>query len=355
MVSLLWRWPWAPPAALLAVIGVLVAAWLISRREGHRPASGALSYTLEQDLRGERASAMLTRWRWLNRAAAALLALILGILTVMTARPSAVDADAERLNSRDIVLCLDVSGSTLPYDRQVIAAYLDLVRHFRGERIALSIFNSTSRTVFPLTDDYALVTDQLNKASTVLQGVQSQKDIDQMSDKQYQQISDWLEGTQNRRDATSLIGDGLVGCAATLPGFTYQTSQSARRQARPRSIILATDNVTSGTSTYSLDEALKLAGSADITVDGLFAGPEESQADETTHAMRQSIEAHGGMFLTQDQSSSVASLVRTIETRRTDESEQQRGSSLVDAPGWWTLALAVLFAGYMALAWRLRR
>ena len=65
-----------------------------------------------------------------------------------------------------------------------------LVSHFRGERIALSIFNSTSRTVFPLTDDYDLVSSQLTKAADALRGVESQDDIDKMSDKDYQKIAD---------------------------------------------------------------------------------------------------------------------------------------------------------------------
>lgn len=94
---------------------------------------------------------------------------------------------------------------------------MELVKHFEGERIGLSIFNSTSRTVFPLTDDYELVTKQLTSASKALKGVESQDDIDKMSDAEYQDIANWLEGTQNRKDATSLIGDGVVSCAAMLP------------------------------------------------------------------------------------------------------------------------------------------
>ena len=46
--------------------------------------------------------------------------------------PAKVDAGDERASSRDIVLCLDVSGSTLPYDREVIDTYLELVKHFEG-------------------------------------------------------------------------------------------------------------------------------------------------------------------------------------------------------------------------------
>ena len=146
---------------------------------------------------------------------------------MLVARPSQVDAGDERASSRDIVLCLDVSGSTLPYDREVIDTYLELVKHFKGERIGLSIFNSTSRTVFPLTDDYELVTKQLTSASKALKGVESQDDIDKMSDAEYQDIANWLEGTQNRKDATSLIGDGVVSCAAIWRSQSCECRPSA--------------------------------------------------------------------------------------------------------------------------------
>ena len=53
-----------------------------------------------------------------------------------------------------------------------------------------------------------------------------------MKDSDYQAISDWLEGTQNRKESTSLIGDGVVSCAAMLPGFAYgnASADNAERQ-----------------------------------------------------------------------------------------------------------------------------
>ena len=285
-----------------------------------------------------------------------LLVVALALATALVARPSTVDEGEEKASSRDIVLCLDVSGSALPYDREVIDTYRQLVDSFKGERIGLSIFNSTSRTVFPLTDDYELVSKQLDKASSILAGVESQDDIDKMKDSDYQAISDWLEGTQNRKESTSLIGDGVVSCAAMLPGFAYgnASADNAERQ-RAASIVLATDNVVSGKPTYTLDEALNLTKQAQITVDGLFSGPKQSEADETTQEFKSAIEAHHGVFLTQSNGASVSSLVKEIESRRNHENESSNKAAMVDAPGWWTLALAIVLRVWLALAWRLRR
>ena len=226
-MSIHWLWPYAAVAAVL-VAAVLVAVIAIFRGRRRPPRDGMPVYSLDDDLNTEHASHLFHLWRLLGRIAVAALVAALAICTVLIARPAHVDRDAERSSSRDIVLCLDVSGSTLPYDRAVIETYLELVSHFQGERIALSIFNSTSRTVFPLTDDYDLVSSQLTKAADALRGVESQDDIDKMSDKDYQKIADWLEGTQNRKNSTSLIGDGLVSCAAMIPGFAYRARHRQR-------------------------------------------------------------------------------------------------------------------------------
>ena len=353
-MTLSWQWPWAAATGAAAALAVIVLVVALTRpRKG---AADATVFSLDDDLATEHASAMLRRWRALSRFGTVLLAAAVALALVLVARPSLVDQGEERSSNRDIVLCLDVSGSALPYDREVLDTYLSLVSNFQGERIGLSIFNSTSRTVFPLTDDYALVTDQLTAAAKTLKGVETQDDIDKMSDAQYQRISTWLEGTQNRTNATSLIGDGVVSCAAMLPGFAYGSAnqENATRQ-RAASIVLATDNVVSGDPTSTLSEALALTEQAGITVDGLFSGPKSSEGEATTTDMKDQIESHGGVFLTQSNGASVNELVREINTRRNAVSQQDSHAAVIDAPGWWALALALIVAAWLIGAWRLRR
>lgn len=358
MMRLAWQWPWAAAAALaLTVLTVLFVVWMGRRRDRRDAADAAAAdrvFSLDDDLNTERASHLFRLWRALSRLAVALLAAAIALAAALVARPGTVDRGEERASSRDIVLCLDVSGSTLPYDRQIIDTYLQLVEGFRGERIGMSIFNSTSRTVFPLTDDYELVSAQLTAASEALKGVESQDDIDQMSDEDYQRIADWLEGTQNRTDTTSLIGDGVVSCAAMLPGFTYGSDEDGSGRTRAASIVLATDNVVSGTPVYTLSEALDLTDRAQISVDGLFSGPTQSESETTTQDMKELIEAHDGVFLTQS-GGDVSQLVREIESRRDDEQKDRRMAAMVDDPKWWALALCVAVALWLLTVWRLKR
>lgn len=114
--------------------------------------------------------------------------------------------------------------------------------------------------------------------------------------------------------------------------------------------MLATDNVVSGKPTYTLDEALNLTKQAQITVDGLFSGPKQSEADETTQEFKSAIEAHHGCFSPNRMGASVSSLVKEIESRRNHENESSNKAAMVDAPGWWTLALAIVLMVWLALA-----
>ena len=354
-MMLSWQWPLAALIAVIMAVLLIVAIVLVSERL-HRRDAGYRAFSLDDDLNTERAADLYRQWRMLSRVAAALMALALVLAIALIARPSDVDAGSERTSDRDIVLCLDVSGSALPYDRQVIETYRDLVANFEGERIGLSIFNSTSRTVFPLTDDYELVATQLDEAEQLLRGVESQDDIDAMSDEDYQRVSDWLDGTQNRTNATSLIGDGLVSCAAMLPGFAYGSAhQVDGERQRAASIVLATDNVVSGDPTYSLEEALDLISSVGIDVDGLYSGPRESESDTEATQMQSLIESNDGVFLTQSHGGSIDELVHRIERRRTNESEERSRAALVDAPGWWTMGLSFAVAAWLIVSWRLRR
>ena len=330
-MMLAWHWPWAALAGVLATLAIIVLIVVFARRNA---ADDTPVFSMDDDLNTEHASRLFRQWRALGRLAISVLVLALAL------------AGGKR----------DLFHDVLPYDREVIDTYLELVKHFKGERIGLSIFNSTSRTVFPLTDDYELVTKQLTSASKALKGVESQDDIDKMSDAEYQDIANWLEGTQNRKDATSLIGDGVVSCAAMLPGFAYGEANHANAdRQRAASIVLATDNVVSGKPTYSLTEALDLTQQTKITVDGLYSGPKASESDQTTTDMKSAIESHGGIFLTQSNGASIDELVRDIQSRRDTDVENKAKSSMVDAPGLWTLALAVILIIWIVCVWRLRR
>ncbi|RAF72079.1 hypothetical protein DN546_32345, partial [Burkholderia multivorans] len=80
------------------------------------------------------------------------------------ARPAWIETVNPEKKLRDVMLCLDVSGSMLGYDADLLAAYQELVERFDGERIGMTVFNATAVSAFPLTDDYDMVQNYLEDA-----------------------------------------------------------------------------------------------------------------------------------------------------------------------------------------------
>ncbi|MFD0705286.1 VWA domain-containing protein [Alloscardovia venturai] len=356
-------WPFALGVICVCALIVIAAAILVlryisaqqrkqRRSKGiHKAGNEAVSFSLETDLRNETAQRYARTYK--RFSVAAIISLVVAAIAgaVLVARPAVVNKQNAQSSSRDIMLCLDVSGSALAYDRQIIGAYSSLVNSLHGERIGLNIFNSTSKTVFPLTDDYSVVTNQLNYAYTLLSRVQSQKAIDAMSDKQYQEINDWLSGTQNIENSTSLIGDGLASCIASLP----QYSSTASRKAHDATIVLATDNVPSGKQTFTLSQALDIAHTSHINVDALYVGTDQTSKSQAAQDMKTTIEKHGGSYVDLNSNDTVQDIVRDISTTKSGAEDHDDTSDLIDAPALVALIVAIAYMLFILVAGRIRR
>src|SRR5699024_2110630 len=95
--------------------------------------------------------------RVLRAAQVGIAVIVVVAAAVLSGRIAIERIETPDFATRDIVLCLDVSGSMYEYDTEILETFSEMVDSFEGERVALSIFNSTSRTVFPLTNDYELI------------------------------------------------------------------------------------------------------------------------------------------------------------------------------------------------------
>jgi Ca-activated chloride channel family protein len=353
MTSFIFAWPILGVAFLVVGIAALVLTLVVTRTRSAQTTHPKI-WNLKDQLSRPPAIRRYRLYRRTVISSLAAVSVLLASVIGLSARPSQATHLTSSSQSRDIVLCLDVSGSALPFDRQVIAAYLALVEHFRTERIGMSIFNSTSRTVFPLTNDYKLVKTQLTSSLRALKDVQSQKSIDSMSKADYQHISDWLAGTQDRKDATSLIGDGLMGCEAMIPGFTVSATSRQPRIA-PASIVFATDNVLSGTPIFTLREALQQANLNSIRVDALFTGANQDMQSRPTLDLKKQITANGGTFLARTNSDSVAGLVQAIERQKIRQASRDQTIDVTDQPQPWILVIALLTMLLFLLAGWVRR
>ncbi|WP_460802755.1 VWA domain-containing protein [Microbacterium sp. GXF6406] len=259
--------------------------------------------------------------------------IVLGVIAaliggVIAARPLSSQTIQPVNTSRDIMLCLDVSGSMSDVDVEVLTVFEELLDGFEGERIGLTIFNSSPVQVFPLTDDYDFI-------RTHMESIRSSFDY-------MEEIPEHWVGTLNGPGA-SLIGDGLASCAMRFDHLDDE---------RSRSIILATDNEVAGASIVTLQEAADYASSVGVRVFALNpvqdidAGP----GDELVAAARST----GGDSYGLRETTTVADIIADVEEQDATELRGQAQVVWADTPNAWIAVLLVLGLAFIVLMWRVR-
>jgi Ca-activated chloride channel family protein len=321
---------WLLPIAAAAVAG---AGWLVFRKGAsensrRRPVANADRLTALPAYQ-----AALRRYqRWLGVASLAAVAL-LASAAIAAARPADLTVVRPEQHHRDIVLCLDASGSMSSADAEVVEVFTELAAGFDGERIGLTVFDSSAVQAFPLTDDYTYVQEQLKMAKDAFNGEAGS--------------SGFLDGTWNGR-GSSLIGDGLASCVESLP--------AADGSQRSRSVVLATDNFLSGDPIFTLDQAGALAQERNVRVYALNPGDFDygTEPGQPGALLRAAAEATGGAYYPLDSPAAVAGIVRDVQATEAAAIQGAPRAVVSDRPD---LPLTVALLSGLVLAgatWRLR-
>ncbi|MDO5727729.1 MAG: VWA domain-containing protein [Bowdeniella nasicola] len=330
-----------PPVGLIGAVAVVLAAgagWWWRRRHPGTPVLVAHTEFLPN----------LPAYRTLlagrrTKLATAIAAFLLAGLTaaLLAARPVSVHTESEKLATRDIVLCLDVSGSMLSYDAEIVEKFQSMVDSFRGERIALVLWNSTARTVFPLTDDYSMIRNELTEITRILDTVSHSL---QTSDSDLDEVFDLLAGTASLDgQSASLIGDGLANCVLAF---------DLADQQRSRSIIFATDNELAGTPVYYLDEAARFARERDIAVLGLYVGGQRSDAAALRADFERDLTNAGGKVFDTHSPETVDEVIDQITSTQVAELDAHARSVQTDEPYRYAPILVVAtLVGLAAVGW----
>jgi hypothetical protein len=324
VTSLDLKWPAVLTLGLLvAAVGATAVYRLIGRRARGASAPVANSQALTALPEFRRALRVHRVRMGVLTGSAALLACaaLLG-----AARPLDTTVEKPQTRSRDILLCLDISGSMAAYDAELVATFKTLVRSFEGERIGLVIFNSSAATVFPLTDDYDFINDELDTASDALGG-----DPDQES---------FFAGTFNGR-GTSLIGDGLATCVSSFDRVDLR---------RARSVVFATDNHVAGRPIIDLPEAGELAKAKGVRVYGL--NPEEDGPDDEAEQMREVVTGTAGQYYTMGDPSAVRGIVDAVQAQEATIIDSAARALYSDNP---TLPITLAGVGLVGLVGASRR
>ena len=331
-------WWMIPAAVAVTAVGI----WLAFRpdprgKARRRPVANADRLTALPEYQ----AALRRHRRWLAVAAVAG-----GTLVVSTAaaaaRPAELTTIRPEQRNRDIVLCLDASGSMSSADSAVVDVFAELAREFDGERIGLTVFDSTAVQVFPLTDDYEYVQEQLKLARGAFDGEAGS--------------SGFLDGTWSGR-GSSLIGDGLASCVQGFPDTEDRPDHPDQGgPQRSRSLVLATDNFLSGEPIFTLEKAGALAQEKNVRVYALNPGDFDygTAGGQPGALLRAAAEATGGAYYSLDSPDAVAGIVRTVQQTEAAAMQGAPRAVVWDRPD---LPLAVALVSGLVLAgasWRLR-
>lgn len=198
---------------------------------------------------------------------------------ILLARPIIKEVDNSEMYNRDIFLCMDVSASIEELNKELVKTLKQTVNSLKGERFGITIFNTTSVLLVPLTDDYEYVLDVLDTISESFNL--------QMGDERYFYLRDYIiggtvEGAEER--GGSNIGDGLASCASNF---------IEGNEDRTKIIILSTDNQLYGKPILTLDEAAKVCKDRNIRVYGIATS---TITEENEIAMKNAVELTGGRY-----------------------------------------------------------
>ena len=316
---------WVGALVLTLTAACAALAWWIAPRAA-RTSTGSRVAMLDR-VRALPAFRALARREWRARAVeSAALALALAGVALMGARWVGISDEADELRTREVVLCLDVSGSMRELDADVVDTYRQLVAELDEERIGLVVFDAYAVTLFPLTTDRDYVLEQLTELGRAVSG-----DGDGVP-----------AGVSSPNVGSSLIGDGLATCAGMFDD---------ERAGRSRTVVLATDNEVAGDALYTVPEAMEVAAAKGAMVFAVMPKvskpPHVSEMTETARTTSGDV-----IMLEPGEPTNVARLASAIDQqqrRAVMTLNQDRSYDLV-APGGLLFLLGL--GGALAAVWR---
>ena len=249
---------------------------------------------------------IMKKYKVLKYAVQGICILCIFLSFLLLARPSKVDINNASMYTRDISLCMDISASGDELNKGLVKNLKETVKSLKGERFGISIFNTSSVVLVPLTDDYDYVIEVLDTLEKSLD-----RSTSTSSSSEYLYLADYIEsGTliDVETRGSSLIGDGLASCVYTFSNL---------EEDRTRIIIFSTDNDLAGNSIVTLEEAGQISKNKNITVFGITP---DFISNEDKIELKDAVENTGGKLYTSDSKTTVSDIVKNIE---------QTGKSLI--------------------------
>ena len=283
------------------------------------------------------------------------LAIIIAFLAALflTARPYRRETVRNTVTRKDIFLCIDLSASNYEGVQELVEAFSGTVSGLDGDRVGISIFNTSSIQYVPMTDDYSFVLQRLDSLSEYLAAAEefsvnyaskydSVYDIPEAERPRYEQLNRIMAAFDEGITAgyeikgTSAIGEGLASCLFSFPELNTED--------RTRIILFLTDNHEEllDAPLVTLSDAAEMCAVDNVAVFGIYHGSgAEDEADQVEkEEMQAAVEQTMGQFYDSGGSLTAEEILEDIRSRETALTNTATSVKNEDEPGIWIPILA---------------
>ncbi len=355
---------WVILAGFFTFLILMALVLLLKKRQKDDFASGIKAANTERIRNSAVYLSLVKKYRII--VACMVISLVTSVISALflVARPYKNSDVYTGIKKRDIILCLDVSYSLYDLNSEIIDYYKGVVKGLAGDRIGISIFNTSSVTYVPLTDDYDYVAEKLDELSVYFElqkelyvDIYDNYDyIEEMPadvEKRYYELKEELEyydaGTlyNNNLRGSSLIGEGL---GTALYSFPYLGDSE-----RTRIIIMSTDNQLNNLEkeVMNLKEAAEACKKNKVTVFGIFPDeenfyqPDFYNYDACISDFEKAVETTGGRVYVRTNDLPVSAIVQDIQKQEVMAVNMIVSKEIQDLPlkpfAWLFVSLSVFF------------
>lgn len=284
-----------------------------------------------------------------------ILAIIIAFLAALflTARPYRRETVRNTVTRKDIFLCIDLSASNYEGVQELVEAFSGTVSGLDGDRVGISIFNTSSIQYVPMTDDYSFVLQRLDSLSEYLAAAEefsvnyaskydSVYDIPEAERPRYEELNRIMAAFDEGITAgyeikgTSAIGEGLASCLFSFPELNTED--------RTRLILFLTDNHEEllDAPLVTLSDAAEMCAVDNVAVFGIYhgSGEEDAAAQAEKEEMQAAVEQTMGQFYDSGGSLTAEEILEDIRSRETALTNTATSVKNEDEPGIWIPILA---------------
>ena len=271
----------------------------------------------------------------------------------LTSRPYRSERVQDTVSRRDIFLCVDDSSSNYSGVKELVQEFREIVAGLDGDRIGISLFNTSSVQYVPMTDDYEFALRRLDALEDYLaaqeefmtdyaQKYDSVYEIPDSERGRYEELNRIMASFDSGVTAgyelkgTSAIGEGLASCLFSFPELADEE--------RTRIIIFVTDNRPEllDAPLVTLMDAAEMCAFDKVKVLGIC--PVSDAGGGNVSEMREAAELTDGKFYEPGTALTAQMILDDIKAIENRETRTTTATVESDAPQFWFIILAAGFA-----------